>query len=98
MSGLNIFNAHPTLNWGKSSYDGTPPVLEIGALQQPDGELIGVTRVFGHEFTTTGFLGASKDRSGEMVGARVSLVAHQSRTTSGWQWRGAGIFSLHGCS
>ena len=31
MSGLNIFNAHPALNWGRSSYDGTPPVLEIGA-------------------------------------------------------------------
>ena len=31
MSGLQIFNAHPALNFGKSSYDGTPPVLEIGA-------------------------------------------------------------------
>ncbi|MEP6943294.1 MAG: cytochrome b/b6 domain-containing protein [Betaproteobacteria bacterium] len=67
MSGLNIFNAHPTLNWGKSSYDGTPAVLEIGALQRPDGGLVGVTRVFGRQFTTTGFLGASKDRSGEMA-------------------------------
>ena len=67
MSGLNIFNAHPTLNWGKSSYEGKPAVLEIGALQQPDGELIGITRIFGRQFATTGFLGASKDRSGEMM-------------------------------
>ncbi len=67
MSGLNIFNAHPSLNWGKSSYDGTPAVLEISALEKPNGELTGVTRVFGHSFTTTGFLGASKDRSGEMT-------------------------------
>ncbi len=29
MSGLNIFNAHPALYWGKSSYRGVPPVLEI---------------------------------------------------------------------
>ena len=27
MSGLQIFNAHPALNWGKSSYNGKPPVL-----------------------------------------------------------------------
>ena len=32
MSGLQIFNAHPSLYWaGKSSYTGAPPVLEIGA-------------------------------------------------------------------
>lgn len=30
MSGLNIFNAHPALNWGRSSYRGVPPLLEIG--------------------------------------------------------------------
>jgi thiosulfate reductase cytochrome b subunit len=29
MSGLNIFNAHPALYWGKSSYSGVPPILEI---------------------------------------------------------------------
>jgi thiosulfate reductase cytochrome b subunit len=67
MSGLNIFNAHPTLNWGKSSYNGLPPALEIGSLQGADGVSIGVTRVFGHNFDTTGFLGVSKDRSGELV-------------------------------
>ena len=26
MSGLNIFNAHPALYWGKSSYTGAPNV------------------------------------------------------------------------
>jgi thiosulfate reductase cytochrome b subunit len=67
MSGLNIFNAHPTLNWGQSSYGGPPPVLEISAIEQPSGELAGVTRIFGHAFVTTGFLGASRDRSGEMT-------------------------------
>ncbi len=29
MSGLNIFNAHPALYWGKSSYSDVPPLLEI---------------------------------------------------------------------
>jgi thiosulfate reductase cytochrome b subunit len=29
MSGLQIFNAHPALNWGRSSYTGTPPFFEL---------------------------------------------------------------------
>jgi thiosulfate reductase cytochrome b subunit len=29
MSGLQIFNAHPALNWGKSSYTGVPPFFEL---------------------------------------------------------------------
>jgi len=56
MSGLQIFNAHPALNWGKSSYNGRPPLLEIGARDTEQGP-IGVTRVLGHEFNTTGLLG-----------------------------------------
>jgi thiosulfate reductase cytochrome b subunit len=69
MSGLQIFNAHAELNWGKSSYDGTPPVLTISSRQNAQGEVTGYTRVFGHEFDTTGVLGASKSRDGRMVRA-----------------------------
>jgi thiosulfate reductase cytochrome b subunit len=57
MSGLQIFNAYPALNFGKSSYNNVPPVLEIGARMRPNGEPMGVTRVFGREFDTTGYLG-----------------------------------------
>src|ERR1043166_4981297 len=67
MSGMQIFNAHPALNWGKSSYTGKPAVLEMGAAQTADGRAIGVTRVFDHMFETTGVLGLSKDDSGEWV-------------------------------
>lgn len=59
MSGLQIFNAHPALNWGRSSYDGKPPVLEMRTARAQDGRLIGTTSVLGHEFDTTGILGAS---------------------------------------
>ncbi len=65
MSGLQIFNAHPALNWGKSSYNGTPPMLEIGARQAPDGSMQGVTRVLGAEFDTTGVLGVSRGPDGQ---------------------------------
>lgn len=64
MSGLNIFNAHPALNWGKSSYTGTKPFLEIGARMAGD-RVIGVTRIAGHEFDTTGRLGAFYNDAGE---------------------------------
>jgi hypothetical protein len=65
MSGLNIFNAHPALYWGNSSYRGVPPILEIEGTENDQGEISGVTRVFGHDFNTTGFLGASKDAAGQ---------------------------------
>ena len=65
MSGLNIFDAHPALNWGKSSYTGAAPLLEIGARMTPSGDVQGVTRVLGHEFDTTGALGVAADRDGE---------------------------------
>ena len=65
MSGLQIFNAHPALYWGDSSYSGRPPLLEIDARDSGNGEVIGVTRVFGHEFDTTGVLGLSTTADGQ---------------------------------
>lgn len=67
MSGLQIFNAHPSLSWGKSSYTGKPPILEMKATEDEEGNMAGITRVFGHDFNTTGVLGASKDQNGELA-------------------------------
>ena len=67
MSGLQIFNAHPALNFGKSSYNGVAPVLEIGARLGPNDEPQGVTRIFGAEFNTTGWLGLTRDANGQMT-------------------------------
>src|SRR5437763_2231823 len=66
MSGLMIFNAHSSLYWGKSSYTGRPPILEIGARDAETGA-IGYTKIFGHEFNTTGVLGLSREPSGRMA-------------------------------
>ena len=65
MSGLQIFNAHPALNWGKSSYNGKPPLLEIGARMDATGQPQGVTRVLGADFVTTGVLGVSAGANGQ---------------------------------
>ena len=67
MSGLQIFNAHPALYWGRSSYTGQPPVLQMQARQTQDGSLIGVTTVLGHTFDTTGWLGASRGPDGALM-------------------------------
>ena len=60
MSGLHIFNAPSALYWGDSSYSGRPPLLEITSRDGSNGQPIGVTRIFGREFNTTGVLGVSE--------------------------------------
>jgi hypothetical protein len=64
MSGLNIFNANPALNWASRRTDGTAPLLEIGA-KMSGQRIIGVTRIAGHEFDTTDKLGVFYDAAGE---------------------------------
>ena len=65
MSGLQIFNAHPALYWGDSSYSGKAPLLQIGARSGPGGAPQGVTTVFGTQFETTGVLGVSTLPNGQ---------------------------------
>ena len=67
MSGLQIFNAHPNLYWGTSSYSGDPPLLRMMAKSAPNGERLGVTRVFGRDFETTGVFGLSRDSRGAWI-------------------------------
>ena len=59
MSGLQIFNAHPALYWGEES-DFARPVLSIYSAHTAAGRPVGVTRVFGRNFETTGVLGWSE--------------------------------------
>jgi thiosulfate reductase cytochrome b subunit len=56
-SGLQIFNAHPSLYWGKQS-DFANPILSMRAQRTPEG-LKGVTTLFDSQATTTGVFGAS---------------------------------------
>lgn len=67
MSGLQIFNSYPALYWGKSSYSGRPPLLQMTAQETGHGQLVGVTQVLGRDFVTTGLLGASKGPDGELA-------------------------------
>ncbi|WP_229804614.1 cytochrome b/b6 domain-containing protein [Neogemmobacter tilapiae] len=59
LSGLQIFNAFPSLHIGQESgFDYDNAVFSIGA-EQVQGEWRGITRVFGQSFDTTGYLGLS---------------------------------------
>ena len=58
MSGLQIFNAHPELYWGKFGADADHSFLALEAVQD-NGALKGVTRIGSVEIPTTGVLGAS---------------------------------------
>jgi thiosulfate reductase cytochrome b subunit len=68
LSGLRIFNYHPALYWGNYGYRGVPAVVSIGAAVDPDsGAPVGVTRIAGLSFVTTGVLGVSRDSERGMV-------------------------------
>lgn len=58
MSGLQIFNAHPALYWGRYS-DFDHPALWLTSEQDAQGHLKGITQIGSTRFTTTGWLGAS---------------------------------------
>lgn len=62
-SGLQIFNAHPSLYWGNRSDPGKE-LLTLGAHRDAAGNLVGTTRIGRHVFTTTGVLGVSKGTDG----------------------------------
>jgi len=57
-SGLQIFNAHPSLSWGETN---TPQStwLELTAIRAADGRPHGRTILLGHSIPTNGVLGAS---------------------------------------
>jgi thiosulfate reductase cytochrome b subunit len=100
MSGLQIFNAHPALYWGHSSYSGKPAWLEIGAREEAPGKPVGYTRIFGREFRTTGVLGLSTD-DGRMYTqgfpSWLTVPSHQWLAMArSWHFFFAWVFLLNG--
>ncbi len=79
MSGLNIFNAHPELYWGKDS-TFADPWLSIGAIQGAHGP-VGVTRLGDAQWNTTGVLGLSTSNGQQLARAFPSWA-----TVPGPQW------------
>jgi thiosulfate reductase cytochrome b subunit len=100
MSGLQIFNAHPALYWGEDS-DFESPLLSIGVYRGEDGRPIGVTRIFGASFRTTGVLGWSminRRPTARAFPAWATLPGVQDLATGRvWHFFFAWLFLINGC-
>ena len=99
-SGLQIFNAHPSLSWGNRSDPGQE-LIAMGARVDANGKLVGVTHIGKREFITTGFLGVSNGPDGtpQVRGFPSWLTVPGSRWLAmGRQWHFffAWIFVLNG--
>ncbi|MBI3804424.1 MAG: cytochrome b/b6 domain-containing protein [Nitrospirae bacterium] len=100
MSGFQIFNAHPALYWGERS-DRDRPLLAMKAVRTENGEMRGVTTLFGHAFDTTGLFGASRNEAGALYRRGfpewMTLPAHQWLSMGRrWHFFFAWIFVLNG--
>ena len=99
MSGLQIFNAHPALYFGKQS-DFKNPVLEIKASGAVN-DARGTTILFGHAFNTDGWLGVSANPGGQRTErgfpSWITLPATQDLATGRrWHFFFAWAFVING--
>jgi len=84
LSGLQIFNAHPALYWGKTA-DFDHPILSTLAYGHDDIVTQGITQIGPWKFDTTGVLGASK-----VDGQLVARGFPEWATIPGPQWLAMG--------
>ncbi len=99
-SGLAIFNAHPALYWGMQSAFGSPALM-LGATQDKDHNLHGVTMIGSHQFDTTGVLGVSAGANGKPRArgfpSWATLPGPQSLALARlWHFTFAWIFAING--
>jgi thiosulfate reductase cytochrome b subunit len=85
MSGLQIFNAHPALYWGRQS-DFAHPLLSLTGMRTAAGGAVrGITQIGPWRFDTTGVLGASR-----VEGAMEARGFPDGATLPGPQWLAMG--------
>jgi thiosulfate reductase cytochrome b subunit len=99
MSGLQIFNAHPSLYWGQYGADADPSWLSIEAVEDGDSTR-GVLRVGNLSITTTGILGVSgtgDDATERGFPAWVTIPSYQDLATGRrWHFFFAWLFVING--
>jgi thiosulfate reductase cytochrome b subunit len=100
MSGLQIFNAHPSLYFGNRSDPGTA-VLSIGRGEDESGAVVGMTQIGDFTFETTGFLGLSNGPNGELEARAwpswLTLPGYRDLATGRrWHFFFAWLFVLNG--
>lgn len=98
-SGLQIFNAHPSLYWGQYGADNDPSFISMEAVQ--DGDAVkGVTHIGGISFHTTGVLGVSNvdgQPTARGFPSWVTLPSYQDLSTGRrWHFFFAWLFVING--
>ncbi|MGO4568124.1 cytochrome b/b6 domain-containing protein [Rhizobium sp. 2YAF20] len=99
MSGLQIFNAHPSLYWGQYGADADPSWLSIEAVEDGDATR-GVLRIGNLSITTTGILGVSgtgNDAAQRGFPAWITVPSYQDLATGRrWHFFFAWLFVING--
>ena len=99
MSGLQIFNAHPSLYLGKRGAEPDRPILEISG-DEAGGKPAGHLRVGPLEIATTGVLGVSREDGGTSFRAFPSWATFPSyqdlATGRAWHFFFAWLLVLNG--
>jgi thiosulfate reductase cytochrome b subunit len=100
LSGLQIFNAHPTLYFGEKS-EPDRAVLSMNAVERDDGSYAGITTIGSLRFDTTGVLGLSRDAAGELDArgfpSWITLPSYRDLATGRrWHFFFAWLFVLNG--
>jgi thiosulfate reductase cytochrome b subunit len=99
MSGLQIFNAHPSLYWGQYGADADPSWLSIGAVED-GGNTRGILRIGNLSITTTGILGVSRsdnDVTERAFPSWVTIPSFQDLATGRrWHFFFAWLFVING--
>jgi thiosulfate reductase cytochrome b subunit len=99
-TGLNIFNAHPQLYWGRSGSDFDRPVLSIHTAPGPHGAPRGETTIGPLKLDTTGVLGWSKVNGQDQARAWPAWITVPSFTDLAdarhWHFFLAWVLSLNG--
>ena len=96
LSGLQIFNAHPMLYWGKYGADADKPFVSIGADDWRKPNPRGLTQIGPLKLDTTGFLGVS---GGHIRGYPAWLTLPSTQNLAAgrrWHFFMAWIFVLNG--
>ena len=99
MSGLQIFNAHPSLYWGQYGADADPSWLSIDAVSEGDNTR-GILRIGDLTITTTGILGISgtgDDAAERGFPAWATIPSYQDLATGRrWHFFFAWLFVING--
>jgi thiosulfate reductase cytochrome b subunit len=99
MSGLQIFNAHPSLYWGQYGADADPSWLSIEAVEDGDATR-GVLRIGNLSIATTGVLGVSgtgDDATQRGFPAWITVPSYQDLATGRrWHFFFAWLFVING--